>query len=49
MIHRLSTEMTWDRVFGGRFDDKDHAIDVLSSHNQDVIAHSTDTTCSSTT
>ena len=27
----------WDRVFEGRMEERDHAIDVFNRHNQDVI------------
>lgn len=36
-MHRLTNTMTWNGVFGGRFSDKEHAIEVFRNHNQAVI------------
>ena len=35
-VHRLTSAMTWDGLFGGRFADKAHAIEVFHRHNQAV-------------
>ncbi|MFL5909553.1 MAG: sulfotransferase family protein [Gaiellaceae bacterium] len=37
-VHRLTSTMTWNGLFGGRFPDRDHAIDVFHRHNQEVIS-----------
>ena len=37
-VHRLTSAMTWDGLFGGRFSDQDHAIEVYHRHNQEVIS-----------
>jgi hypothetical protein len=34
---RITRAMVWDGLFGGRFADKDHAIDVYHRHNEDVV------------
>lgn len=36
-LHRMTSAMTWDGLFGGRFADKDHAIEVFRNHNREVI------------
>lgn len=36
-LHRLTSTMIWNGLFGGRFADKDHAIEVFRNHNRDVI------------
>lgn len=38
-LYRMTDTMTWTGLFGGRFADKDHAIDVFSKHNQEVVHH----------
>lgn len=32
----LAQEAIWDGVFGGRFEDRDHAIEVFNEHNAEV-------------
>ncbi|MFJ5265753.1 sulfotransferase family protein [Streptomyces sp. NPDC088387] len=34
---RITSAMVWDGLFGGRFADKDHAIDVYHRHNAEVV------------
>ncbi|MER5950814.1 sulfotransferase family protein [Streptomyces sp. NPDC001904] len=34
---RLTTTMVWDGLFGGRFTDREHAIDVYHRHTEDVV------------
>lgn len=34
---RITRAMVWDGLFGGRFADKDHAIDVYHRHNEEVV------------
>ncbi|WP_348650993.1 sulfotransferase family protein [Micromonospora sp. WMMA1947] len=36
-VHRLVSTMVWDGLFGGRFADKDHAIEVFRRHNEEVV------------
>lgn len=33
----FTNTMVWDGLFGGRFADKDHAIEVYHRHNDDVV------------
>ena len=35
--YRMTTTMVWDGLFGGRFSDKDYAIEVFHNHNQEVV------------
>ncbi|AYY12646.1 sulfotransferase family protein [Actinobacteria bacterium YIM 96077] len=37
-VHRLTSAMTWNGLFGGRFADKDYAIEVFRNHNQEVVS-----------
>ncbi len=37
-LYRFTSSMIWNGLFGGRFEDKDHAIDVFHRHNQGVVA-----------
>ncbi|MEV1026439.1 sulfotransferase family protein [Streptomyces sp. NPDC050264] len=34
---RLTSTLVWDGLFGGRFPDKDHAVEVYRRHNEDVV------------
>lgn len=34
---RLTSTLVWDGLFGGRFTDREHAIDVYRRHNEDVV------------
>jgi Sulfotransferase domain len=36
-IYRLTTALFWDGLFGGRFTDKNHAIDVFHKYNHEVV------------
>ncbi|WP_328565239.1 sulfotransferase family protein [Streptomyces coelicoflavus] len=36
-LFRVTTTMVWDGLFGGRFSDKDHAIEVYHRHNEEVV------------
>ncbi|MFJ5156143.1 sulfotransferase family protein [Streptomyces sp. NPDC088353] len=36
-LFRVTGTMVWDGLFGGRFSDKDHAIDVYHRHNEEVV------------
>lgn len=36
-VHRLTSTMVWNGLFGGRFSDKSYAIEVFRNHNQEVI------------
>lgn len=36
-IYRLTSTMVWNGLFGGRFSDKEHAIEVFNNHNQEVV------------
>ena len=36
-VHRLTSTMVWNGLFGGRFSEKDYAIEAFRSHNQEVI------------
>jgi hypothetical protein len=36
-LYRMTNTMTWNGLFGGRFPDKDYAIEVFRSRNQEVI------------
>jgi hypothetical protein len=36
-LFRVVNTMIWDGLFGGRFSDKDHAIEVFRDHNQGVV------------
>lgn len=36
-VYRLTSSMVWDGLFGGRFEDRDHAIEVFARRNQEVI------------
>ena len=36
-LYRITSAMVWDGLFGGRFTDKEHAIEVFHKHNQDVV------------
>ncbi|SRR5690606_19360748 len=35
---KLADELVWERTFGGRFTDREHAIAVYQAHNADVQA-----------
>jgi hypothetical protein len=35
-VHRVTSTMVWDGLFGGRFSDRDHAIGVYENHNREV-------------
>jgi hypothetical protein len=37
-LYRVTSTMFWDGLFGGRFTDKDHAIEVYRRRNEEVIA-----------
>ncbi|MFF0411686.1 sulfotransferase family protein [Kitasatospora sp. NPDC004745] len=34
---RVTSTMVWDGIFGGRFTDKDHAIEAYHRHNEEVV------------
>jgi hypothetical protein len=36
-LYRMTSTMIWNGLFGGRFPDKDYAIEVFRDHNQEVI------------
>ncbi|MEU3098709.1 sulfotransferase family protein [Streptomyces sp. NPDC006967] len=36
-LFRVTSTMIWDGLFGGRFSDKDHAIEVYHRHNEEVV------------
>lgn len=36
-MYRITKTMIWDGLFDGRFSDKEHAIEVYSNHNQEVV------------
>lgn len=36
-VYRLTSTMTWNGLFDGRFSEKDYAIKVFRRHNQEVI------------
>jgi hypothetical protein len=36
-IYRVTSTMVWDGLFGGRFSDKEHAIEVFDRHNREVV------------
>ncbi|NBM14404.1 sulfotransferase [Streptomyces sp. GC420] len=36
-LFRITSTMVWDGLFGGRFSDKDHAIEVYHRHNEEVV------------
>ncbi|TDB97374.1 sulfotransferase family protein [Actinomadura sp. 7K534] len=36
-IYRVTSTMVWDGLFGGRFSDKEHAIEVFERHNREVV------------
>jgi hypothetical protein len=36
-IYRITSTMIWNGLFGGRFADKEHAIEVFQNHNQEVL------------
>jgi sulfotransferase family protein len=36
-VYRLTSAMVWNGLFGGRFSEKDYAIEVFRAHNQEVI------------
>jgi hypothetical protein len=38
-LGRAMRPLVWDRVFGGRFDDRKHALQVLKQHARDVQRH----------
>lgn len=38
-LYRVTSTMIWDGLFGGRFFDKEHAIEVFRDHNRRVIDH----------
>ncbi|MFD0683209.1 sulfotransferase family protein [Actinomadura fibrosa] len=38
-IYRVTSTMVWDGLFGGRFSDKEHAIEVFDRHNREVVDH----------
>jgi hypothetical protein len=35
-IGRMTTEIVWQGAFGGKFEDKRHAIEVFNRHNEEV-------------
>ncbi|MEM7531104.1 MAG: sulfotransferase family protein [Chloroflexota bacterium] len=37
-MYRMVDKLIWDGTFGGRFEDKQHAIDVFNLHNVEVQA-----------
>jgi hypothetical protein len=36
-VYRLTSTLIWDGLFGGRFSDKEYALEVFHRHNQDVV------------
>ncbi|WAX76378.1 sulfotransferase family protein [Streptomyces sp. KMM 9044] len=36
-VYRMTSVMTWDGLFDGRFSDKDHAIKVYHRRNQEIM------------
>ncbi len=36
-VYRVVSTMVWNGIFGGRFADKDHAIEVFRHHNEEVV------------
>lgn len=36
-LYRVTSTLIWDGLFGGRFSDKEHAIEVFRDHNQEVV------------
>lgn len=36
-LYRVTNTMFWDGLFGGRFTDKEYAIEVYHNHNQEAI------------
>jgi hypothetical protein len=38
-LYRVVNTMVWDGLFGGRFEDRDHAIQAFHRHNLEVIEH----------
>lgn len=36
-LYRVTNTMIWSGLFGGRFSDKEYAMDVFRSHNQKVV------------
>ncbi|MFG2577454.1 sulfotransferase family protein [Streptomyces sp. NPDC048481] len=36
-LFRITGTMVWDGLFGGRFSDKDHAVEVYHRHNEEVV------------
>lgn len=36
-LFRITSTMVWNGLFGGRFSDKDHAIEVYLRHNEEVV------------
>jgi hypothetical protein len=40
-IWHMSREVVWNGVFGGRFDDRDHALTVYAEHNE-AVRHEVD-------
>jgi hypothetical protein len=38
-IYRWINILIWNGLFGGRFFEKEHAIEVFNGHNQEVIQH----------
>jgi hypothetical protein len=39
LLYRVVSTMVWNGLFGGRFEDRDYAIEVFHRHNQEVIDH----------
>jgi hypothetical protein len=38
-LYRMVNASVWDGAFGGRFEDREHAIGVYERHNEDVKRH----------
>lgn len=38
-IAAVTGRLAWDELFGGRFEDRQHAIDVFNHYNADVMRH----------
>ncbi|WP_329417740.1 sulfotransferase family protein (plasmid) [Streptomyces sp. NBC_00704] len=36
-LFRVTSALVWDGLFGGRFSDKDHAVEVYHRHNEEVV------------
>jgi hypothetical protein len=36
-MYRMTKAMVWDGIFGGRFSEKEYAIEVFRRHNQEVV------------